>query len=199
MPHWLQPLTLKRDPVRLIPLQTEHREELLQAAADGELWKIWYTSVPSPESMDTYLATALLERAEGRGLPFAVVHQPSGRVIGCTRYYEVDAKNRRLRIGYTWYARSYQRTAVNTTCKYLLLRHAFEQLDCIAVEWETNFHNHPSRRAIARLGAKQDGILRNHRIDSDGCLRDTVLFSVIASEWPTVKKSLGFELTKREE
>ena len=196
MPNWLSPITLEGQKVDLIPLEKSHRDDLLRAAADGTQWELWFTSVPSEQTIDTYLETALQEQANGKSLPFVVVNKEDGTLIGTTRYCNVEAENRRLEIGYTWYAKSYQRTGVNTECKYLLLRYAFENLDTIAVEFRTNWFNYRSRNAILRLGAKQDGVLRNHRIDNEGTLRDTVVFSIIQPEWNTVKKSLEYEMSK---
>ena len=196
MQTWLVPVNLEGQKVRLAPLEKAHRGNLLKAVADGELWNIWYTSIPSEATVDAYLETAFQEQADGKSLPFAVVNKADGEIIGTTRYCNIDAANRRLEIGHTWYAGSFQRTGVNTECKYLLLRHAFENLDTIAVEFRTNWFNYRSRNAILRLGAKLDGILRNHKIDQHGLLRDTVVFSIIQSEWKTVKKSLEFEMSK---
>ena len=193
---WLTPITLQASDVKLIPLLPSHREALLEAATDGQLWELWYTSVPSPTTIEAYLDFALNEQANQRALPFAVVDTATNKIIGATRYCNAEPEYKRLEIGYTWYAQSYQRTGVNTACKYLLLTHAFEQLKTIAVEFRTHWHNHRSRNAIARLGAKQDGVLRNHRTDTDGCLRDTVVFSIIEHEWPAVKKFLAFEMNK---
>lgn len=180
----------------MIPLEKAHRDDLLKAAADGNQWELWFTSVPSEQTIDTYLATAFQELADSRSLPFAVFSKVENRIIGTTRYCNIEAEHRRLEIGYTWYAKSFQRTGVNTECKYLLLRHAFDNLDTIAVEFRTNWFNYRSRNAILRLGAKQDGVLRNHRIDKDGILRDTVVFSIIQSEWKTIKKSLEYEMSR---
>jgi N-acetyltransferase len=196
MPNWLSPITLVGQEVDLIPLEKSHREELLRAAADGELWNTWYTSVPSEQTIDIYLETASQEQANGKSLPFVVVNKEDKRIVGTTRYCNIEPENRRLEIGHTWYAKSFQRTGVNTECKYLLLRHAFESLNTIAVEFRTNWFNYRSRTAILRLGAKQDGVLRSHRIDQQGLLRDTVVFSIIQSEWQTVKKSLEYEMSK---
>ena len=196
MPNWLNPITLDGLKVALVPLEETHRDDLLKAAADGNQWELWFTSVPSEKTIDTYLETALQEQSDGKSLPFAVFSKVENKLIGTTRYCNVEAENRRLEIGYTWYAKSFQRTGVNTECKYLLLRHAFESLDTIAVEFRTNWFNHRSRNAILRLGAKQDGVLRNHRIDKDGVLRDTVVFSIIQSEWKTVKRALEYEMSE---
>lgn len=196
MGNWLEEVELTGKNVKLIPLRTSHKEALLDAASDGELWKIWYTSVPSSENIGHYLTTALSEQKEGSSLPFVVFDLKTDKILGCTRYCNIDAQNRRLEIGYTWYASSSQRTGVNTECKHLLLQHAFEKLDCIAVEFRTNWFNYRSRNAILRLGAKQDGVLRSHRVDANGILRDTVVFSIIHMEWPVVKKSLEYEMGK---
>lgn len=195
--QWLAPITLENEIVRLVPLQLEHEQALLEAASDGKLWELWYTSVPAATNIRMYLETALEQQANGSSLPFLVIDQKTEKVIGATRYCHADASNRRLEIGYTWYAKSYQRTGVNTACKYLLLRHAFETLDVIAVQFMTNWFNFKSRAAIQRIGAKQDGIIRNHRIDQNGNIRDTVLFSIIREEWQTVKFSLAYEMERR--
>lgn len=192
---WLQPVELTGTHVRLEPLQAGHTAALRDAAADGELWKLWYTSVPSPDTVDAYVATALAERDAGASLPF-VVRDAGGTIIGSTRYCHVDVTHRRVEIGYTWYAARVQRTGLNTEAKLLLLRHAFETLDCIAVEFRTNWFNQRSRAAIARLGAKQDGVLRQHMIMPDGSYRDTVVFSIIASEWSAVHRHLQFLLDR---
>lgn len=196
MGNWLQEIELTGKHVKLIPLTSSHKEELLEAASDGELWKLWHTSVPSPENIETYLDIALSEQKAGSSVPFVVVHQESNKIIGSTRYMNIDSQNRRLEIGSTWYAKSSQRTGINTECKHLLLEHAFEKLNCIAVEFRTNWFNYRSRNAILRLGAKQDAVLRSHRIDANGILRDTVVFSVIQMEWPAIKKSLEYEMGK---
>ena len=196
--NWLKDtLQFHGETISLLPLSSEHRKDLIEAAADGKLWEIWHTSVPSEETVEDYIEQALSQKSNGSGLPFVVIDSHSNKVIGSTRYCNADPDNRRLEIGYTWYAKSHQRTGVNTECKYLLLKHAFETLNCIAVEFKTNWHNHVSRQAIARLGAKQDGVLRNHRLNKDGSFRDTVVFSIIAQEWLNVKKSLEFEMGKQ--
>jgi RimJ/RimL family protein N-acetyltransferase len=192
---WLQPVSLEGRHARLEPLRVEHADALRAALADGELWRLWYTAVPTLDTVEAYIATALAERNAGVSLPF-VVRDADGTVVGSTRYCRVDATNRRLEIGYTWYAARVQRTSLNTEAKLLLLRHAFESLDCIAVEFRTNWFNQRSRAAIARLGAKQDGVLRNHAIMPDGSYRDTVVFSIIASEWPAVRRNLQFMLDR---
>lgn len=188
---------LRGNTVSLVPLEATHKAGLLAAAQDGELWNLWYTSAPSADTIDEYLNRALQERMRGVSFPFVVVDNRSQKILGTTRYCNVDVSNRRLEIGYTWYAKSSQRTGVNTECKFLLLEHAFENLSCIAVEFRTNWFNENSRSAILRLGAKQDGVLRNHRVDAQGVMRDTVVFSIIASEWAAVRKSLTFKLIKQ--
>jgi RimJ/RimL family protein N-acetyltransferase len=155
---------------------------------------LWYTAVPPPHETDAYIAKALAMRTQGGALPFVVRERDSGEIVGCTRYFNVDEEHRRLEIGHTWYARRVQRSGLNTECKLLLLRHAFEELEAIAVEFRTHWHNRASRAAIARLGAKQDGVLRNHQRSVDGEYRDTVVFSIINSEWPTVRRGLEFSL-----
>ena len=192
---WPEPVTLRGDHARLEPLSHEHREALVEAVKDGDLWKLWYTSVPKPEEMTREIDRRLGLQKAGSMLPFTVF-DAQGRIAGMTTYMNIDAANRRVEIGSTWYAGRVQRTPLNTQCKLLLLAHAFEALDCIAVEFRTHFFNHQSRRAIERLGAKQDGILRNHQIAPNGTLRDTVVFSITAAEWPTVKAHLTFQLSK---
>ena len=196
MSKWLIDTEMSGDLVTLVPMQPHHKDALVDAATDGRLWELWYTEIPSPDTIDGYIAFALREKDEGRMLPFVVVENATGNVIGSTRYLEAEPDNRRLSIGYTWYSKRFQRTGVNTECKLLLLSHAFEELHAIAIEFRTHWHNHASRNAISRLGAKQDGVLRNHRIGPDGTCRDTVVFSIIASEWPTVRKSLRFKLDR---
>jgi N-acetyltransferase len=193
---WLEPVTLHGPHARLEPLSAAHREALIEAVGDGELWRLWYTSVPKPENMQKEIDRRLSLQAAGTMLPFTVF-DAQGLIAGMTTYMNVDAGNRRVEIGSTWYAKRVQRTPLNTQCKLLLLAHAFEALDCIAVEFRTHFFNHQSRRAIERLGAKQDGILRSHQIAPNGTLRDTVVFSIIASEWPTVKAHLDYQLNDK--
>ena len=195
-PHWIQPVTLTGEHVILEPLSLEHLDGIKEAVKDGELWKLWFTSVPSPETAEATIKTALELRENAGWMPFVVREKSTGKIIGSTRYCNVDEVNQRLEIGYTWYSESFQRTIVNTECKYLLLTHAFEKLAAIAVEFRTHWHNHKSRAAIARLGAKQDGVLRNHQKGPDGMYRDTVVFSIIDLEWPVVKKSLEFKLKR---
>ncbi len=197
MENWIEQISLAGSKVDLIPLEKKHKEALLLAASDGELWNLWYTSVPSEKNIDEYLATAFLQKQNGASHPFVVIDKSNGKIIGTTRYCNIDAQNKRLEIGYTWYAASYQKRGVNTECKFLLLKRAFENLGAVAVEFRTHWHNHSSRNAILRLGAKCDGVLRNHRMDKDGCFRDTVVFSIIESEWKTVRKSLEFMMQKK--
>lgn len=197
MTDFLALTTLRGRHAQLEPLTTEHVDALRRATVDGELHELWYTSVPAPDGVRQYVQTALAAHAAGTMLPFAVRALASGEIVGCTRYYDVDVANRGVAIGYTWYASSAQRTAINTECKWLLLQHAFETLGCIVMTFHTHWHNHRSRAAIARIGAKQDGVLRNHRIQADGSYRDTVAFSIIASEWPAVKQNLEFLLRQR--
>jgi len=192
---WLNPTILKESNVQLVPLRQEHKAGLLDAASDGDLWNLWFTSVPNKSNIDGYLAFALEEQEKQRALLFTIL--VNDKVVGSTRYCNAEPKHKRLEIGYTWYAKSYQKTGVNTICKYLLLKHAFEKLDCIAVEFRTHWHNHQSRNAILRLGAKEDGVLRNHRILEDGSLRDTAVFSIIQSEWGTVRKALEFRMGRK--
>ena len=194
--RFIEPVVLKGRHATLEPLGREHEDALGRAGSDGELWRLWYTSVASPEKMGAYVATALDMRERLGAMPFVVRDNSNGEIVGCTRYFNVDAANRRLEIGHTWYAKRAQRTAINTECKLLLLTHAFEKLRCIAVEFRTHWFNHASREAILRLGAKQDGVLRNHQIAPDGAYRDTVVFSIIESEWPAVKRHLQFQLER---
>jgi RimJ/RimL family protein N-acetyltransferase len=195
--HFIESVTLTgRNWVVLEPLQREHADELLEAAKDGELWKLWYTSVGDPDALFSYIDSALTMRDELGAMPFVIRRKSDGKVVGSTRFFNVDAKNRRLEIGHTWYSKSVQRTGINTEAKLILLKHAFETLNCIAVEFRTHWFNFDSRAAIARLGARQDGVLRNHQLAPNGTLRDTVVFSIIASEWPAVKTHLRYELNK---
>ncbi len=191
---YLKETELEADDIILRPLRFDDKSALLAAADDGNLTQLWYTSVPSASTIEQYLEAALNDQLRGLALPFAVIDKATGSLIGTTRYCNADAVNRRLEIGYTWYAKSYQRTAVNTQTKLLLLGYAFEQLQSIAVEFRTHWHNHQSRAAIARLGAKQDGVLRHHSVDAQGRFRDTVVFSIIQPEWPCVKQALEYKL-----
>lgn len=195
--RWIEPITLTGLRVVLEPLSLEHLDGMINAVKDGELWKLWFTSIPAPEKAEAYIKTALEMRENAGAMPFIVRERESNKIIGSTRYFNVDDGNQRLEIGYTWYSESYQRTAVNSECKYLLLSHAFEKLEAIAVEFRTHWHNQKSRAAIARLGAKQDGVLRNHQKNADGGYRDTVVFSIINLEWPAVRQSLMFKLNNQ--
>ena len=194
--RFIEPVTLTGAHAVLEPLGREHERSLEGAAADGELWRLWYTSVAPPGRMGEYIAAALDMRERLDAMPFVVREKASGEIVGCTRYFNVDATNRRLEIGHTWYARRVQRGPINTECKLLLLAHAFESLQCIAVEFRTHWFNHASRTAIERLGAKQDGVLRNHQVSADGSKRDTVVFSIIDGEWPAVKRHLSYQLER---
>lgn len=182
----------------LVPLRPEHHDALVEAVRDGELWKLWYTAIPAPEGMAGEIQRRLDLQKIGSMLPFAVL-DPSGKAVGMTTYMNIDAVNRRVEIGSTWYRSAVQRSPLNTECKRLLLGHAFEALNCIAVEFRTHFLNQASRRAIERLGAKLDGVLRchqiNHHPDAKGSLRDTCVYSIVASEWPAVKAHLDFQLS----
>ncbi len=193
---WPDPVTLRGQHARLEPLSPDHREGLAAAVKDGELSKLWYTAVPTPEGMAKEIDRRLGLQASGSMLPFTVF-DADGRIVGMTTYMNIDAANRRVEIGSTWYGKSAQRGPLNTQCKLLLLRHAFETLNCIAVEFRTHFFNHQSRRAIERLGAKQDGILRSHQIAPNGTLRDTIVYSITAAEWPTVQAHLEFQLNDK--
>ena len=181
--------------VALEPLAPAHAGALREAAADGELWSLWYTNVPRPEAVGDYLAAALAGRDAGTMQPF-LVRDADGAIVGTTRYYDLDPAVPRLSIGYTWYARRVQRTGLNTEAKLLLLAHAFDALGCAAVALETSWFNLASRAAIARLGARQDGVLRNHRRHADGTLRDTVVFSITDAEWPAVRNNLQARLAR---
>lgn len=189
------PVTLEGPHVRLVPLVPEHAPALREATRDGELWKLWYTAIPSPEGMEAEIARRLGLLDKGSMLPFTVFNA-AGQAVGMTTYMNVDNVNQRVEIGSTWYAASVQRTLLNTNAKRLLLAHAFEALGCIAVEFRTHRFNQQSRRAIERLGAQMDGILRNHQVAANGTLRDTVVYSITADEWPTVRAHLDFQLTR---
>ena len=182
----------------LVPLREEHADALSVACADGELYKLWYTEVPSPETMAANIAMRLERQAEGAMLPFTVL-DANDVPVGMTTFTTIDRATPRVEIGYTWYARRVQRTALNSQCKLLLLRHAFETLECVAVEFRTSFFNRASRRAIERLGARLDGILRNHRYHPNGVMRDTCVYSIIAGEWPGVRTQLEVALSKADE
>jgi N-acetyltransferase len=192
---FLEPVTLKGRYARLVPLELAHHDELIEAVRDGELWKLWYTSVPSPEGMKGEIERRLKLQSEGRMLPFTVL-DADRKPAGMTTYMNVDAANRRVEIGSTWYRKRVQSTALNTECKLMLLTHAFENLDCIAVEFRTHVLNAQSRRGIERLGAKLDGILRRHSIMPGGIIRDTAVYSITAEEWLMVRARLNWQLEK---
>lgn len=192
---FLQPVTLSGEHASLVPLSAQHHDALVEAASDGELWKLWYTAVPSPEGMRAEIERRLALQTKDSMLPFTVL-DADGKVAGMSTYMNVDVANRRVEIGSTWYAQRVQRTPLNTECKLLLLGHAFEALDCIAVEFRTHRLNTQSRRAIERLGAQLDGMLRSQQIGANGVLRDTAVYSIIAAEWPTVRTHLRFQLER---
>jgi RimJ/RimL family protein N-acetyltransferase len=189
------PVSLSGSHASLVPLQADHAHGLAEAVQDGELWRLWYTSIPSPQGMATEIERRLALQANGSMLPFTVL-DAAGRIVGMTTYMNVDEAHRRVEIGSTWYARRVQRTALNTECKRLLLAHAFEALGCIAVELRTHAFNTQSRRAIERLGARLDGVLRHHQRMPNGTLRDTCVYSIVAPEWPTVRAHLDWQLAR---
>lgn len=193
---WLEPVTLTGTHAVLEPLHPSQADALSAAVSDGELHKLWYTSIPTPAKMGAEIERRLGLFEKGAMLPFAVKSVALNRIVGMTTYMNVDQVHKRVEIGSTWYAKSVQRSPLNTECKLMLLTHAFEKMDCIAVEFRTSFFNQASRAAIARLGAKQDGILRSHQRHADGSLRDTVVFSITAAEWPAVKMHLQFQLSR---
>jgi len=192
----LTPITLEGRGIRLEPLLYEHAEALSAAAADGELWNLWYTFVPKHEETQGYIADALAGQKAGHMLPWAVRELTTDKIIGSTRYHDIVRAIDRVEIGYTWYAASWQRSHVNTTCKLLLMTHAFETLGCKVVGLRTDNFNFASQRAIEALGAKKDGVLRHHRVRRDGTVRDSVVYSILASEWPDVKRHLEFRLAR---
>ena len=191
-----EPVTLEAGPVRLEPMAPEHAQALEAAAHDGELWNLRITSVPAPGEAQAYVAAALNGRDDGHMLPFVVRDLPSGKIIGSTRYHDIVPAVERVEIGYTWYGRSWQRSHVNTTCKLLLLTHAFETLRAQLVGWRTDNFNYASQRAIERLGARKDGVLRHHALRRDGTVRDTVMYSLAAGEWPEAKAQLQYLLAR---
>lgn len=188
------PITLQGHGVKLAPLQHEHAAGLEKAAADGKLWQLRITSVPEPDATTAYIEAAQKGVQDGHMLPFAVIEQDSGEIIGTTRYHDIVPAIARLEIGYTWYAKRWQRTHVNTACKLLLLSHAFEQLGAAVVGWRTDNFNFASQHAIERLGAHKDGVLRHHAVRRDGSVRDSVMYSLLAGEWPEAKKHLEYRL-----
>ncbi|QTD44653.1 GNAT family N-acetyltransferase [Ottowia testudinis] len=194
---FVTPVTLRQHGVRLEPLAPSHEAGLRAAAADGELWKIRVTSVPEPQDTRAYIDTALQMRADGHRFAFAVVDEASGTVLGSTSYHDIVPVIRRVEIGYTWYRQSVQRTHVNTTCKLLMMGHAFDTLGCAVVGWRTDNFNFASQRAIERLGARRDGVIRHHALRRDGTVRDTVMYSMTAGEWPEAKAQLLYLLKQR--
>jgi N-acetyltransferase len=192
----IQPAVLEGRGIRLEPLTLEHQEALSAAAADGHLWELWFTVVPAPSGMETYVADALKGQQEGHMLPWAVRDTASGAIIGSTRYHDIAPRIDRVEIGYTWYRQSRQRTHVNTTCKLLLLGYAFDKLGCKVVGLRTDSFNFRSQRAIEGLGAKKDGVIRHYGIRRDGSARDTVMYSILASEWPDVRRHLELRLAR---
>ena len=192
---WPDPVTLAGRHARLVPLAPSHAGALAEAVRDGELWRLWYTAIPAPERMAAEIERRLALQAAGSMLPFAVL-DAAGTPVGMTTYMNIDATHRRVEIGSTWYAKRVQRGPLNTECKRLLLGHAFEALDCIAVEFRTHRFNTQSRRAIERLGAQLDGMLRSHQRGADGTLRDTAVYSITAAEWPTVRAHLEWQLAR---
>lgn len=191
-----KPVTLAGKHARLELLSPAHEADLVEAVKDGELWNLWYTSAPAPDKVGAEIERRLGLLDKGTMLPFAVIELATGQAVGMTTYMNIDAANRRVEIGSTWYRRRVQRSAINTECKLMLLTHAFEKLDCIAVELRTHFFNHQSRAGIERLGAKLDGVLRQHQISPNGTLRDTCVYSIISGEWPTAKAHLTYQLNK---
>jgi N-acetyltransferase len=181
--------------VSLVPLSRSHHDSLVDAVKDGELWTLWYTKIPTPEEMRAEIDRRLELQKQGSMIPFAVIEKSTQEAVGMTTFMNIDSVNRRVEIGSTWYRKRVQRSALNTECKLLLLTHAFEHLNCIAVEFRTHFFNMQSRAAIERLGAKLDGVLRQHQIASNGTLRDTCVYSILDREWPTVKTHLNHRLT----
>jgi N-acetyltransferase len=194
------PITINGTHATLAPLTLAHHTDLVEAVSDGQLWTLWYTAIPTVQGMADEIARRLALQTKGSMNPFAVIDTRTGRAVGMTTYMNIDAPNRRVEIGSTWYRQAVQRSAINTECKRLLLGHAFEQLGCIAVEFRTHFFNQASRKGIERLGAKLDGVLRSHQInthpDAPGSLRDTCVYSITAAEWPSVKAHLDHQLRK---
>ena len=200
MKPWIAPTSFSAPHVQLVPLSQAHHDALVEAVRDGELWNHWYTAIPTPEGMNAEITRRLDLQAKGSMCPFAVIDPATHQAVGMTTFMNIDAANRRVEIGSTWYRQSVQRSPLNTEAKRLLLTHAFEELNCIAVEFRTHFFNQQSRRAIERLGAKLDGVLRSHQINphpmAPGALRDTCVYSIVASEWPNVKTHLDYQLAR---
>jgi len=193
---FIEPITLVGKYARLESLSEDHLTDLQTASADGELWKLWYTGVPQPVDMAANIEFRLAQREKGAMMPFVVRRLADNKIVGCTTFANINPEHRRVEIGYTWYAKSAQRTPINTEIKLMMLAYAFEEKKCIAVEFYTHWFNHQSRAAIERLGAKLDGVLRNHRIGADGEFRDTCAYSIISNEWPAVKVHLRHLLTR---
>lgn len=193
---FVDPVTLQGRAASLVPLEHSHHEDLVEAVKDGELWTLWYTSVPTPGRLRAEIERRLELQRQGSMTPFAVIENSTGQAVGMTTFMHIDAANRRVEIGSTWYRKRVQRSALNTECKLLLLTHAFERLNCIAVEFRTHFFNRQSRAAIERLGARLDGILRQHMLTANGTLRDTCVYSILDREWPAVKAHLAHRLER---
>lgn len=196
MSIWIEPVELHGEHVSLVPLTMEHYEQLCEALMDGELWNLWYTSIPRPENLAGEIERRLALQTKGEMVPFAVIDKRTNQAAGMTTYYRLDQANRRVEIGYTWYRQNCQRTALNTECKLMLLRHAFEVINCASVEFRTSAFNFTSRKAIERLGAKLDGVLRNARIFANGAIGDGYVYSILDNEWPIVKTSLEHKLQR---
>src|SRR5262245_26566528 len=194
----LQPVQLEGHGVRLEPMTPQHADGLREAAHDGRLWELWFTAVPEPDKVESYITTALEGQKTGHMLPWVVRELQSGRLIGSTRYHDIVAPIDRVEIGYTWYAKSWQRTHVNTACKLLLFQHAFETVGCAVVGLRTDNFNFASQRAIERLGAKKDGVIRHHQARRDGSARDSVMYSVLAGEWRDVKRHLLLRIARHD-
>ena len=193
---FVQPLVMRHNGVRLEPLALSHEDGLRAAAADGELWKLRITSVPEPHETRAYIETALQMRADGNRFAFAVVDDATGTVLGTTSYHDILPAVKRVEIGWTWYRKSVQRSHVNTTCKLMMMGHAFDQLGCNVVGWRTDNYNFASQRAIERLGAKKDGVIRGHALRRDGTIRDTVMYSMRSGEWPEARAQLLYLLER---
>ena len=193
---WPKPTTLSLHNVRLEPLSKDHLDDLIVAVKDGKLYNHWYTSIPEPKDMNVEINRRLDLQNKKSMLPFAVISMRNNKAVGMTTYMNIDQDNKRVEIGSTWYAKSVQRTSLNTECKLMLLEHAFERLDCICVEFRTHFMNHQSRKGIERLGAKLDGILRSNAIQKNGTIRDTVVYSIIKDEWSSVRANLEYQISK---
>jgi RimJ/RimL family protein N-acetyltransferase len=196
MSYWVKPVNLLGKYAKLLPLTIQHKDGLIEAVKDGELWNLWFTSVPTPENMATEIERRLGLQDKGEMVPFVIVDAITDKVIGMTTYCRIEPANKRLEIGFTWYRKSYQKTLVNTECKLMLLRHAFEVLGSIAVEFRTSSFNFESQRAISRLGAKLDGILRGARLMDDGTIYDSHVYSILNREWLAVRRNLEYKLQK---